>query len=67
MNGNIRIKCVKCGKEQESDEYFLRFLPKGVSRPIYVCESCENELGGKSATITWVLETVEKNKTKPGD
>ncbi len=60
----MKIKCVKCSKEQQSDEYFLRFLPKDVSRPIYVCESCENELGGKSATENWVTDVFVKLRKK---
>ena len=52
----MKIKCAKCGQEQQSDEYFSRFLPEGVTRPIYVCENCEKELGGKEATLVWVID-----------
>jgi len=62
----MKIKCIKCNKEQQSDEYFLRFLPKGVSRPIYICEVCEIELGGKSAAENWVTDIFVK-RTKQLD
>ncbi len=60
----MEIKCVKCSKEQQSDEYFLRFLPKGVSHPIYIGEGCEIELGGKSATENWVADVFVKLRKK---
>lgn len=44
----MKIKCIKYEREQQSDEYFLRFLPNSISRPIYICESCEIELGAEA-------------------
>ena len=61
----MKIKCSKCGQEQKPSEYFLRFMPIGVTRPIYICPKCENELGGKDAALAWVIDVFVTHANNP--
>ena len=60
----MEIKCIKCGREQQYDEFFLRFFSKELLRPIYFCEECENELGGRTAAQDWVMNVFVKDDKK---